>query len=119
MQQNLGNGAPGQGSEDTTEAVRHVQNAEENRDALEAQSRRTEATTDPAVREHPVREGVQASSGGLGGGTLGTEDASRAAAHAESAAENRDALEAQNRRTEATAPPEVREPIENENLDDR
>ena len=51
MQQNLGNGASGQGSEDNTEATRHAQNAEENRDALEAANRRTEATAPPEVRE--------------------------------------------------------------------
>jgi hypothetical protein len=58
MQQNLGNGAPDQGSEDNTEATRHVRNAEENRDALEAQNRRTEATAPPEVREPIKNDGL-------------------------------------------------------------
>jgi hypothetical protein len=33
------------GSEDTTRAVENVRNAQENREALEAQARRVEATT--------------------------------------------------------------------------
>jgi hypothetical protein len=41
--QNDGTGRTG--SEDTSRAEEHVRNAEENRDALEAQARRTDATT--------------------------------------------------------------------------
>jgi hypothetical protein len=37
------------GSEDNTENVEHVREAQENRDALADQARRTEATTPPEI----------------------------------------------------------------------
>jgi hypothetical protein len=69
MGQNLGNGAPGQGSEDNMEATRHAESAEANRDALEAQNRRTEATAPPEVREpidHSGTGGHDATTGNRG-----------------------------------------------------
>jgi hypothetical protein len=114
MEQNLGgNGSRAgvgnqPGSEDASEAREHARNAEENRDALEAQSRRVEATEPPELRDQP-REGT----GGMsaGGAGQGSEDASRAREHARDAEENRDALEAQNRRVEETAPDSTREDL--------
>lgn len=121
MDQNLGNSggnAANQGSEDNREATQHVQNAAENRDALAAQNRRTEATTSAETRDHPV-EGMNATGGTLGGnsgssaapGRMGSEDNSQAAANVRNVQENRDALEDQNRRTEASAPPSTDQPI--------
>jgi hypothetical protein len=102
-------GAGGQtGSEDASEAREHVRNVEENRDALEAQARRVESTAPRDVVDQPVR-GLDAQ-GGTGGQT-GSEDASEAREHVRAAEENRDALEAQNRRVEATAPEETREDL--------
>jgi hypothetical protein len=100
-----------QGSEDPSEAREHVRNVEENRDALEAQARRTEATAPDSV-DQPIRGLDQSQgSGGTGssGGTRASEDASSARSHVESAERNRDALEAQNRRVESTTPDEVRD----------
>lgn len=97
-------------SEDPSEAREHVHNAEENRDALAAQARRTDATAPDSV-DQPVR-GMDAGdrTGSLTGGSgEGSEDASRARAHVSEAERNRDALEAQNRRVENTTPDEVRE----------
>lgn len=69
-QQNLGGGGQ-TGSEDNSEAQRHARNAEENRDALEAQARRTDATTPPDV-DQPIR-GID---GGQGGGGTGGQERS-------------------------------------------
>ena len=44
-----------QASEDTSRAEEHVRNAEENRDALEAQNRRVEATA-PEETRHDLRD---------------------------------------------------------------
>jgi len=116
MDQNLGNGRPAdQGSEDASRAREHVRNAEENRDALAAQNRRVEATA-PAEARSDVDAGTRAGSGmsatGIGtagsGSQQGSEDASAAREHVQNAAENRDALAAQARRVEATAPEETR-----------
>jgi len=96
-----------QGSEDASEAREHVRNVEENRDALKAQAQRTEATAPVDVRSRPV-EGLS----GPGQGGTASEDASGARGHVRSAEENRDALEAQNRRVESTAPEETRHPID-------
>jgi hypothetical protein len=68
----------------------------------------------PAAERRPV-QGLDGSHGGrdlnsaAGGQGEGSEDASRAAAHADEAERNRDALEAQNRRVRETAPDPVRE----------
>ena len=105
MDQNSGTGAGNgmRGSEDASEATEHVRNVEENREALEAQSRRVEGSTPADVAGRPIR-GLDESRGA-------SEDASRAAAHARNAEENRDALEAQNRRVESTAPEGTRDDL--------
>lgn len=111
MDQFSGSGNDQQGSEDPSEAREHVRHAEENRDALEAQARRTGATAPDSV-DQPVRGLDQGQgSGGMStsGGTRASEDASAAQSHVEQAERNRDALEAQNRRVESTTPDEVRD----------
>ena len=85
-----------QGDESTTESRRHVENAAENRDALEAQAQRTRATA-PASTDAPVDRAAASGS---------ARDSDNASA-ARQAQENRDALEEQNRRVAATAPDEV------------
>jgi hypothetical protein len=117
-------------SEDTSRAEEHVRNAEENRDALEAQNRRTESTT-PGETDRPI-EGSRAAHGGfasagtdrgtgrsdptLSGGMEAaaprrtTEDTSEAESNVREAERNRDALEAQHRRVESTAPADVEMP---------
>jgi hypothetical protein len=111
-----GAGSDGGASEDPSRAREHVEAAADNRDALAAQSRRTDATT-PAETRQPVGgtsggmsasgagERVGSTSGDTSGGMSATgggssEDASAAAAHAEEAARNRDALAEQHRRVE-------------------
>jgi cell division septum initiation protein DivIVA len=100
------------GSEDTSRAEEHVRNAEENRDALEAQARRTEATTGSET-DQPVEGsrsmdtgGGTLTSGGMTAGAPGrtSEDTSEAEANVREAERNRDALEAQARRVERTTP---------------
>ncbi len=85
-----------QGSEDNTQNVEHVENAAENRDALAAQARRTEATT-PEATNVPI--GSQNSSGAAQ--DRDNVEAMRAVE------ENRDALREQNRRTAATTPDDI------------
>jgi len=108
------------GSKDTSRAEAHVRSAEENRDALEAQNRRTEATTSgetdrPIEGVRPAQSGGLDASGTAGGMTMGggmsadgpertSEDTSEAEANVREAARNRDALEAQHRRVESTTP---------------
>ena len=108
MDQLSGNGAPrgvdGFGTEDSSQAQRHAENAEQNRDALEAQSRRTDATA-PSGVDQPIQGSEES---GMSASTRASEDASRAAANVDDAERNRDALEAQNRRVEDTTPPDVR-----------
>ncbi|HEX8691049.1 MAG TPA: hypothetical protein VF746_01305 [Longimicrobium sp.] len=116
MEQNLGGsgsraGGDGLGSEDASEAREHVRNAEENRDALEAQNRRTEATTPSHLQSDGPVGGTGGMSAGGAGQDQGSEDASRAREHVHEAEENRDALEAQNRRVEETAPESTREDL--------
>lgn len=91
----------GQGSEDTSQNREHVENAAENRDALAAQARRTEATTPPDL-DATSRTG--SSSAGR--------DVENAQAMRE-VEENTRALEEQNRRTAATAPASVDMPDTN------
>lgn len=125
MDQNRGgNGArsDNQGNEDASEAQRHVHNAEENRDALAAQNRRVEETTpaDLTGNDRGTSNTGGTSTGSRAGGTntggmnaagssqdQGSEDPSAAREHVRNVEENRDALEAQNRRVEATAPEET------------
>jgi hypothetical protein len=90
-------------SEDPSRAREHARNAEENRDALAAQSERTEATAPSSVDE-PIR-GTDA--GGMD--ASGSEDASRARSNVHEAERNRDALEAQSERVESTTPEELRD----------
>ena len=112
MEQFSGSNNGQQGSEDPSEAREHVRSVEENRDALEAQARRTEATAPDSV-DQPVRALDQ--SGGQRGGMSGagtgsaSEDASTAQSHVQEAERNRDALGAQNRRVESTTPDDVRD----------
>ena len=114
------------GSEDTSRAEEHVRNVEENRDALEAQARRTEATTSGET-DRPIEGSRPAQSGGLdatgttrggtdtdlgaSGGTGRTsEDTSEAEANVREVERNREALEAQHRRVESTTPPDIEMP---------
>ena len=106
MDQVSGNGDQ-RASEDASEAREHVRNAEENRDALEAQHQRTEATA-PASVDQPVR-GIDQGGMSGSGAPRASEDASQAASHVHEAERNRDALEEQNRRVENTTPDEVRD----------
>lgn len=115
MDQNLGgNGmrSADQGNEDASEAREHVRNVEENREALEAQSRRVEETAPPELTgTDRGGTGTGGRTGGMSaagtGQDQGSEDPSAAREHVRNAEENRDALEAQNRRVEATAPEET------------
>lgn len=116
-------------SEDSSRAEAHVRNAEENRDALEAQSRRTESTTSGET-DRPIEGSRAAHSGGgfeaagtdrgtgvsdptLSGGMRAegagrtSEDTSEAESNVREAERNRDALEAQHARVERTTPPDV------------
>ncbi len=111
------------GSEDTTRNERLVENAADNRDALAAQARRTDATAPPEVNATgaPNQAGSDAGTGARqqsgvangaqqrAGGTpdQGNEDTERNEEQVRRAAENRDALAAQARKTEETAPPET------------
>ncbi len=56
-----------QGGEDNSAAVEHVENAQENRDALAEQARRTEATAGDSAN-HPIQ---QTNANGPGAGTDG------------------------------------------------
>jgi hypothetical protein len=114
MDQSSGTGGTrnNQGNEDTSQAREHVHAAEENRDALEAQSRRTEATAPDSVNT-PIGGGSQNASGGGQGGmnaagaSRGNDDPSQARENLRNAEENRDALAEQNRRVEASAPDDI------------
>lgn len=122
-----------QGNEDTREAEVHSQHAQENRDALAEQNRRTEATAGDSAN-HPIGQqnaggtntgGMNATGSGstgtggqnaTGGGTAGnghasSEDNTQAAANTSNAHDNMEALRDQNRRTEETTPDAVRRPI--------
>lgn len=104
MDQFSGNGDR-RASEDPSEAREHARNAEENRDALEAQNRRTEATA-PAEVDQPVRG---TDPGGLSASGTASDDAPEAARRADEAERNRRALEDQNRRVQETTPDELRD----------
>ncbi|HEX8903517.1 MAG TPA: hypothetical protein VF771_01605 [Longimicrobiaceae bacterium] len=104
MDQFSGNGDR-RASDDASEAREHVRNVEENREALEAQKRRTDATAPPEV-DQPVR-GID--TGGMSASGAVSDDASEAARRAEEAELNRRALEEQNRRVQETTPEEIRD----------
>lgn len=86
------------GSEDTTEARQHMRNVQENREALEEQARRVDASA-PDSTDHPV-EGVRVP--GMGG-----EDNSRAVENQRNVQENLHALQDQSRRVDATTPDDI------------
>ena len=94
-----------QGNEDTRAAEAHTHNAQENRDALAAQNRRTEATAGDSAN-HPIQQSNQ-NSGAPDTSVMSatgrtSEDSSQAAANSSNAHENREALAEQNRRTQET-----------------
>lgn len=86
------------GSEDNSENIENTHEAAENRDALAAQARRTEATA-------PFT--VNATGPAIPTNVDGSGDNSENLEHVREAEENRDALAEQARRTEATTPPEI------------
>ncbi|HEX8391932.1 MAG TPA: hypothetical protein VF665_06175 [Longimicrobium sp.] len=86
-----------QGSEDNRQAVEHVHNVQENRDALQDQARRVQATAPDT--DQPV-EGLRVA--GMGG-----EDNSQAAENVRRVQENTQALRDEARRVDATTPPDI------------
>ncbi|HYH79747.1 MAG TPA: hypothetical protein VEX86_08110 [Longimicrobium sp.] len=104
--QGSGSGGQGFGGEDASRARDHVRAAEENRDALAAGNQRTENTTSGDVdmpRVDAAGRGTTTTAA-AGASGQGSDDSSRAREHVHAAEENRDALAAQNRQTESTAP---------------
>ena len=91
-------------SEDTTQARENSRRAHENRDALADQARRVEASVPASQRTQRVEQ-----TGGPDAGPRPTEDTAEAVRLTEQVRENRAALEAQARRTEASVPPEIRD----------
>ena len=87
-----------QGSEDPREAREHVRNVQENREALEEQARRVEASA-PDSTDRPV-EGLHVD--GMGG-----EDTRFAAENQRNVRENLEALQDQSRRVDATTPDDI------------
>lgn len=85
------------GSEDNREAAEHVRNAQENRDALQDQARRVDATAPNT--DQPV-EGFRVD--GMGG-----EDNSQAVDNLRRVQENTEALRDQSERVQASAPDDV------------
>jgi hypothetical protein len=85
------------GGEDTRNAEAHVRNAQENRDALQDQARRVDATAPDT--DQPV-EGFRVD--GMGG-----EDASQANENLRNVQENTEALRDQARRVDASAPDDI------------
>jgi hypothetical protein len=101
----LGSDGSRAASEDTTSAREHVHEAQQNRDVLAASTAAAPGgagSASPAATQGPTE--LKASAGSAGG-----EDASGAAARARQAADNRDALEAENRRIRASEPAELRD----------
>lgn len=86
------------GSEDNRENLEHVRNVEENRQALEEQARRVDASA-PDSTERPV-EGVRVP--GMGG-----EDTRQAEENVRNVRENLEASQEQARRVEASAPDDI------------
>jgi hypothetical protein len=119
-------------SDDSSRAAEHARNAAENRDALEAQLERTEATTSdeagrPVGGMHSEPDTLRAAGSDRAASAAGmdadptlsggmraeaargsSEDTSEAEANVREAQRNRDALEAQSRRVEGTPPPDAR-----------
>ena len=86
------------GSDDPRQAQEHVRNVQENRDALEDQARRVDASA-PESTDRPV-EGLHVD--GMGG-----EDTRQAAENQRNVRENLEALQEQARRVEATTPDDI------------
>lgn len=86
-----------QGSEDNRQAVEHVHNAQENRDALQEQARRVAATAPDT--DQPVN--------GFHADGMGGEDTTRAEENVRRAQENTAALREESRRVDATTPPDA------------
>jgi hypothetical protein len=86
------------GSEDNSEALEHVRNAQENTDALADQARRVEASA-PDGTGRPVQ--------GLHVPGAGGEDHRMAADNQRQVQENTEALRDQARRVDATTPDDV------------
>ena len=93
-------------TEDTTANREHVQNAEENRDALAAQAERTRATTRPET-DTPIGAAGAAGAGTYRAGSTSGSGTTDNAEAVRAAAENRDALAEENRRVAATTPDDV------------
>jgi hypothetical protein len=112
MDRNDSGNSGNQGGEDNSDAVAHVHNAQENRDALAEENRRVEATAGSSA-DQPIRQQNDGGSSGGGSGARGTgsEDATQARANVESAAENRDALAEESRRIQESAPEHTRRPV--------
>ncbi|HEX8432172.1 MAG TPA: hypothetical protein VF625_12870 [Longimicrobium sp.] len=112
MDRNDSGNSGNQGGEDNSDAVAHVHNAQQNRDALAEENRRVEATAGNSA-DQPIRqqnEGANSGGGSTARGT-GSEDTSQARANVASAAENRDALAEESRRVQESAPDHTRRPI--------
>jgi hypothetical protein len=86
------------GSEDPRQAQEHMRNVQENRDALEEQARRVDASA-PASTDRPI-EGMRVD--GMGG-----EDNTQAAENQRNVRENLEALQDQARRVDASAPDDI------------
>lgn len=116
MAQEQNDGIQAGASDDATRAEEHVRNAEENRDALEAQSRRTSATAaaapssgSPPPRQdgsEPVHRTIEDGLHAAGAGSSG-EDTTQAEARERETRANRDALQAQNQRVADSAAPDM------------
>ena len=90
------------GSEDTTEARRHLENVAENTRASTESARRVEASVPAEIRNTPV----QAANVGTAG--QGGEDNTQAVRNMQEVRENTEANREQARRVEATTPPDIR-----------
>jgi len=100
-------GTSGQASDDPSAAREHVRAAEENGDALAAQSQRTGSTTPAGVDMPRVDGGRQGGMGTAGSTGQASDDPFTAREHVRAAEENRDALADENRRVENSTPPDV------------
>ncbi|HYW10243.1 MAG TPA: hypothetical protein VE913_24980 [Longimicrobium sp.] len=112
MDRNDSGNSGNQGGEDNSNAVAHVHNAQQNRDALAEENRRVEASAGNSA-DQPVRQQNDGgnSGGGMGARGTGSEDATQARANVESAAANRDALAEESRRIQESAPEHTRRPV--------
>src|SRR3712207_5905271 len=87
-----------QGSEDTSQARRNMDDVARGHDALEAQHRRVQATA-PSSTNQPIQ--------GMGSQATGSEDNSQNVEDMEEVKENTRAMKEQARRVEATLPPDI------------